>query len=311
MNDWRRVSTSQDAIGTGEFGLTIKYVYPALAAVILAAMLAGSATNGRDTLRWLFGAGVCCASLYLSTGRSTIITGVVAGLVAYHLSRGRPLSRRHFLGGVAVVGGATLFVFVAGGQLIGKTYANNQDLQTVPSVFSEYHLLSSLALPYQYASAPIAALDIQVSASSAVGSVHGCAALSEECRVLRRLGIPVPSVPRVRPFTAPPLIWNTYTALDFPLLDGGLVFFAPIVLTIGLLSGALWRRAQQSRPQAIVGYSLVAAACVNAYSSFSFTAPHLLGAGLLALLALSAGKFAVRADARFGRSGDLRTKKTP
>jgi hypothetical protein len=172
-------------------------------------------------------------------------------------------------------------VFVLGGRLIGKTFENNSYLQAVPSVFRDHRSISDAALPYQYSTAPIAALDVRVEASTTWGTSYGCATLSDGCRILSALGADLEPVDRVRPFTAEPLPWNTYTALDAPLIDGGLALCAPIVGILGLLVGSLWGLAQRQSAYAVSAYALLAPAMLTASGSFSFTASHLLGAILI------------------------------
>ena len=101
-------------------------------------------------------------------------------------------------------------------------------------------MLSPLALPYQYATAPIASLDVQMDAIGSVGRTDGCATVEWACAVFRRVGLDAEPYPRIRPFTRAPLRWNTYTALDAPLLDGG-PWLVPIEIGgFGVLMGALW-----------------------------------------------------------------------
>jgi hypothetical protein len=187
------------------------------------------------------------------------------------------------IAGAALVGALSLTVFLAGGRLVGKTFENNPSLQAVPSTFTAHREWSQFALPYEYASAPIAALDVQVDSASTWGSSHGCAVFSEACRVLNRVGFGVHGVSRVRPFTADPLPWNTYTALDMPLLDGGLVFAIPIVGLLGLILGALWSLARRRSLLAASAYAIFAPAALTSSGAFNFTAPHFLGAVFIAL----------------------------
>ena len=63
-------------------------------------------------------------------------------------TRERPLSRGRFVAGSVAVAGIALVVFIAGGNLIGKTFANNPGLQAVPSTFTQ-HPLRVLGLPYE------------------------------------------------------------------------------------------------------------------------------------------------------------------
>jgi hypothetical protein len=277
----------RDAIGAGEFALTIKYVYAALAATALCAIAAAKDSKSRPT-HWHAATILSILSIYFATGRSTLVVAVVVALVAYLLARERPLSRARFVGGSVAVGALALVVFIAGGKLIGKTFANNPGLQAVPSAFTQHARLRVLALPYEYASAPIAALDLQVDAASTWGTTHGCAAFSESCRVLERLGVSdVHAVPRVRPFTREPLPWNTYTALDIPLMDGGIAFVIPLTGLVGCALGGLWSVGRRRSTLGLCAYALLAPAAVTASGSFNFTAPHLLGAILISFVAFA------------------------
>ena len=276
--------TVRDAIGQGAFALTVKYVYAALAATALCGIAA--ATDRKNAAIWALGGLAAVGSIYFSTGRSTLVVALVVGLVAYLLARTKPLSRSRFIAGCAGVGVFAVVVFVIGGTLIGKTYANNPGIQEVSSAFTKHPRLRVLALPYEYASAPIAALDVQVDASTPWGTAHGCAAFSEECRVLRRLGLGLQGTSRIRPFTADPLPWNTYTALDVPLLDGGYLLAIPIVGLVGLVLGWLWTRARGHNVFAICAYAVLAPAAVTSSGSFNLTAPHLVGAVVIALTAI-------------------------
>jgi hypothetical protein len=188
-------------------------------------------------------------------------------------------------------------VLVAGGQLIGKTYANNPWLQSVPTYFESHPSTRSLALPYQYASAPIPSLDVLVDASGPWPATNGCAVFTIGCRVLSAAGAPVEPVPPVRPFTAVPLRWNTFTALDLPLLDGGLVLVLPLILVLGVGIGFCWAGAMQRRMLAITVYALMVAGLITSSGSFNFLAPQYVGAAALSwLLVVGFGRTARRRD---------------
>jgi oligosaccharide repeat unit polymerase len=277
------------AIGTGATPVTIKYVYAAIAACALSGAAAAHARTTNQRLGWAIATAAAVASLYFSTGRSTVVVGAIIAIIAYLLGRPRLPKRSRFLIGVGAIACLAVIVHILGGLVIGKTYAHNADLRRTPSFFSSHSELRTFALPYQYASAPIAALGVQVDASPILGSSHGCAVFSEACSVLRDLGADVEPVPRIRPFTQPPLPWNTYTSLDAPLLDVGVVGVIPVMAIVGALMGALWGGARARRRHALVGYPIAAAAVIAANSQFAFTAPHLLGGILIAsgLLVLS------------------------
>jgi hypothetical protein len=277
------------AIGKGETPVTIKFVYAAIAASALSGVAAGQAPTTNRRIAWAMATGAAVASLYFSTGRSTVVHGVIIGATAYLLARPRLPKRSRFLLGVGAIACIAVVVHILGGLIIGKTYANNTDLRQTPSFFSSHSELRAFALPYQYASAPIAAAGIQVDASTPLGTSHGCAVFSEACSILRHLGADVEPVRRIRPFTLPPLPWNTYTSLDAPLQDVGVVGTIPMMAFVGILVGGLWGAARARRRHALVTYPIAAVAVIAAPGQFAFTAPHLLGAMVIAsgLLVLS------------------------
>lgn len=274
------------ALGSGVLSLQIKYVYAALAGVALSSIAAGLTFERWPRLLWLSSATVCAASIYFATGRSTIISALIVGLVAYLTARGRPIRVGRFIAGIGTVAVIALAIFITGGQLIGKTYANSADLQAVPSVFTRHSTLSNLALPYKYATAPVAALEVQTRSATTWGDAGGCAEVAEFCKALRKLNVNVQPVPRIRPFTAPPLAWNTYTALDLPLIDGGKALALPIVALLGLLCGMLWAWSRRRGLIGVVVYSVAAAAIVGSPAVFLFTAPHIVGAMLIGAVAI-------------------------
>jgi hypothetical protein len=113
-------------------------------------------------------------------------------------------------------------------------------------------------------------------------------------------------IPQIRPFTARPLQWNTYTALDVPLIDGGTAMLIPILALIGILTGLLWRVACRRQTLGVVAYALESVALLTAAGSFNFTAPALVGGFLISLLALRGASHTQGARAvitsRFGRA---------
>jgi hypothetical protein len=270
------------AIAHGDLRFTIKYVYFALAAVALSAAAAGLAPTGRARRMWLGVTVASVASLYFATGRATIITGAIIGLASFCLIVPRAFRKRTVLLSAAGFVAVVLFVFVSVGALIGKTFANNPDLNRIPSVFVRHHDIAALALPYEYASAPIAALGVQVHAATTWGEGHGCALFQFICQGLRDVGVAAPDIPRVRPFTASPLRWNTYTALDLPLIDGGKALTIPLIAVIGFLSGLLWRSVRKRELFGVIAYAIESAALLSASGSFNFTAPDLLGGFIIA-----------------------------
>ena len=274
------------AVEHGDFAVTIKYIYVAMAAIAVSGVAAAVAAEARHRRAWLAITVVCVASLYFGTGRATIVSGAVVGLVAFGIAATKPIVMRRVLEFAGAMGLLALVVFLIGGQLIGKTFSNNRDLQILPSVFSQHRSLSMLALPYQYATAPIAALDVQVGVARALGDGHGCATFPAACSVLRKIGVHAPNVKKIRPFTAAPLPWNTYTALDVALIDGGRVLAVPIIGLLGVLAGLIWRWANLRRLLGQIAYALEAAALITAFGSFNFTAPDLLGAFLICAVTL-------------------------
>jgi oligosaccharide repeat unit polymerase len=295
------------AIGEGAAPVTIKYVYAAIAACALSGVAAAQAPTTKPRIAWAFAAAAAVASLYFSTGRSTLVYGVIIAMTAYLLGKPGLPKRSRFLLGVGAIACLAVSVHILGGLIIGKTYANNADLQQTPGFFSSHREFRTFALPYQYASAPIAALDIQVDASTPLGTTYGCAVLSEACSVLSDFGADVDPVRRIRPFTRPPLSWNTYTSLDAPLLDAGVLGAIPLIAIVGSLVGGVWAGAQAGRRHPLVAYPVVAAGVIAASSQFAFTAPHLLGAiiiasGLLVLSGQVGGRVA------FWRKGDRADK---
>ena len=287
------------AIGNGATPVTIKFVYAAIAAISLSGVAAGLAPTKNRRIAWAAAAGAAVASLYLSTGRSTMVYGVVIAATAYLVTRQRLPRRSRFLLGVGAIACIAVVVHILGGLVIGKTYANNRDLRVTPSFFSSHTELRAFALPYEYASASTAALGIQVDASTPLGTSRGCAVFSEACSVLEDLGADLEPVRRIRPFTRPPLPWNTYTSLDAPLQDVGVIGAIPLMAIVGVLVGGLWGAARVRRRHALVAYPIAAVAVITAYSQFAFTAPHLLGAILIASgLLMASGHFERRAKSR-------------
>jgi len=295
--------TLREAITHGDLNVTIKYVYAAIAAIAWCAVAASIAPTAGQRHVWLIAAVACGGCIYFATGRATIVSGAIVGVVAYFTAGERRISGRRVIVvacGLVVLG---LTVFLLVGALIGKTFANNEDLQRIPSVFTKYSALAQLALPYEYVTAPIAALNVQVSVATPWGDAHGCALASSLCAALRKAGLRVPVVRRVRPFTAPPLKWNTYTALDAPLIDGGKGLVMPIVAVIGLAVGLLWRAARRRTILGAIGYSIEAVALVTASGSSNFTAPHLIGALVFSVFAFWLATGVPRARERLTHRG--------
>ena len=300
----------RQAIGGGDLAFSVKYVYLALAATTLTAAKAGLAEDRRSRRGWLALAAVSCATIYLATGRATLLSGLIAAFVAYFLFRARPVPRKNYLlglGGGLIV---ALVAFLIGGLLVGKTFANNTDLADLsPDVLAESNF--RLLMPaYQYVSAPVAGLEVQYQVSQDFGGSFGCATSPEACTILSAAGLDVPTVERVRPFTGEPLIWNTFTALDAPLVDWG-PFLAPIVLLlVGVGMGVSWARARRSVAAALI-YAGLAPALALGFNSFAFTAPHLVAGCLIAVTLLAGARLATNRRADRGSVAPPATEPPP
>jgi hypothetical protein len=273
--------TARLGLDAGASPVTIKYVYAAIAAAGLAGIVAGRAKTAVARRRWLIIAAVNVASVYFSTGRSTIVIVAAIATFGYWLGKERLPSTRILIAGAAGLGVLALTALIAIGEIQGKTFENSA-LRTLPSAFTEHAALRPLALPYEYASASFGALNEQVAVSTIWGESDGCATASAVCSGLEHLGVPdIEPRPLIRPFTALPLRWNLYTALDLPLLDGGRALALPILALTGALFGMLWsfRRSLFGS----VAYAIAAPTLLFSANQFGFTAPHILGGVLIAL----------------------------
>jgi len=291
------------AIGAGAMALTIKYVYAAAAAALLCALAASRAQVPLARRAWLAAAAAAALSTYFSTARSNIVLFGLASLVVYGLGSRVAVTRRKLVGATAAFAAFTIVVFLVGGAVIGKTIEDNA-LGRVQSPFTEHPALGTLGLPYQYASAPLAALDDQVAVSEPFGRAHGCALLAVGCRVLQAGGVAVTPEPAIRPFTGEPLPWNTYTALDLPLIDGGPGFVPIAFLVIGIACGVLWISARRRQALGLVTYGTAGAAIVYSPVQSNFLVPQAVGAIALGAALLLTGalweKFAPRRAATAG-----------
>ena len=293
-----RVRTS---VRLGEYAVTIKFVYAALAAAMACALVAAVSFTPAARRRWLMVTVLPICSVYFSTGRSNFVTGVaMAGLVYVVARPMRPSLRQAAAAGLAA---AVLFVLTlfVGGAIIGKTYEASE-LATIDTVFSRTPELQPLALPYQYASAPIASLNELVASVGPWGATSGCATLAPGCRLFATVGLPLEAVPRIRGFTAPPLRWNTYTALDAPVLDAGAGLAVLLVAFLGALTGLAWRLARKGAPIFVVAFGILGTAAVSSVIQNNFLAYHYLGAILLFALAWLAGDRLMPWRSRRGRS---------
>jgi hypothetical protein len=286
------VSSSVVRVGvqSGIFHITIKYIYTAVAA---AALCAYCAATGAHRRLWASACFVAVASTYFATGRATVVAAAVAALSAYVLARPRVPDKRWFLLGGCVVAIIAVGVFTVGGSLIGKTFANSE-LATIDSPFIRHPALRPAALPYEYLSAPIAAFGLEASLAAHLPHLEGCASFGYVCSALRRLGVPASSIPEVRPFTAAPLKWNTYTALDAPLLDGGPWGVIPAAALVGVALGALWIAACERHVLGMLCYAILVTPVLTSPGSNNFTAPFLLGAVLFVAGAVLVTRLAKR-----------------
>lgn len=275
------------ALGQGTASLTIKYLYVAYAAAALCGIAAGGADRRRRRL-WLGLGALTVLSQYFTTGRANIVLAALVLALAEAVVRRREPTMRGLLAATGVVAVFALLVFSAGGAIIGKTLENNE-LDTIASPLTETRALRPLALPYHYASAPIAALDRQVDAARRTSDAGGCATFAVVCTLAARAGADVTPEPAVRPFTGPPLPWNTYTALDLPVLDGGPVFVLVFFLLVGAWLGWLWRSAREGSRVAVGLYAVYGPVVLYSAVQNSFFAPHIVGAALLVAMFLWLG----------------------
>ena len=218
--------------------------------------------------------------MYFSTGRSNILLALVATTIGFALAKPLRPSAKRLVGGVVAIGLIAVVALIAGGAVIGKTFQNSE-LATIQSVFTEHPAVESLALPYEYASAPIAAFNELVEVSSGWGRTNGCATLAVACQLAKAAGIDAEPEPWVRPFTGRPAQWNTYSGLDTPLLDGGFILAIPIMAAFGLLAGFIWQAAATGRLGAVVLYGVVGTATALSTGQNRFFAYHFVGCALL------------------------------
>jgi hypothetical protein len=276
-------------MGAGGYPLTIKYLYPLLGASILTGVCAGLA-EGRRRRAWVVAAIATALAAYFSTGRSTVVLAGLIAATAFVLTSGVRLRPWRLVGAGALTGALAVAALILGGSLIGKTFANSE-LRTIDSVFTRTETLNALALPYQYASAPIAALNELVAVSPTVGGSDGCAIAVAVCTVAAGFGLPTKPEPAIRRFTASPLKWNTYTALDAPLLDGGIVAVGPVTFGLGIVLGLSWALACRRTLVGLVTYPMLATAALFSSIQFNFLASHIVGGMLFAALALSVATY--------------------
>lgn len=275
------------AIGGGATPVTIKYVYFAFAAVALCTLAGAREQERGGSRRWIVAAILAGCSMYFATGRSNIVLALLIGLLTWGMARPKSITRSQVaitLGAVLIIG---LLVFSIGGAIIGKTFSANE-VSTIDSVFTRHKSLSILAVPYEYASTPIAGLQREVELSSTWGQGHGCATLAFVCQIIRRAGVPVEPEPAIRAATKAPLRWNTYTGLDYWLIDGGLALMAPIAFAFGAMVGGLWTAARSMHASAIILYAIFSSTLLFSAYQNSFLAPHIVGSAVIGMSALLA-----------------------
>ena len=267
----------------------IKFVYAALAAAMACALVAAVSFTPAARRRWLMVTVLPICSVYFSTGRSNFVTGVaMAGLVYVVARPMRPSLRQAAAAGLAA---AVLFVLTlfVGGAIIGKTYEASE-LATIDTVFSRTPELQPLALPYQYASAPIASLNELVASVGPWGATSGCATLAPGCRLFATVGLPLEQ-------GAPhPGVHGPAFALEHLYRSrrtgtrrrAGLAVL--LVALLGALTGLAWRLGTKGTPIFVVAFGILGTAAVSSVIQNNFLAYHYLGAILLFALAWLAGE---------------------
>jgi oligosaccharide repeat unit polymerase len=247
----------------GEAPFLSVYVEVAIAASVICA-LASTRAEGRISQRlWLLGALAAVALIYFSTSRAFILMALIASLGVLLLAAGA-IPRRRLVAGVIAVTLVAALIFVGLGSVLGKTYGSST-IGQFDNFFSEHPALSSLALPYEDATASLPALDLLTHASSTWGVARGCASVPIACGVLRKAGVPAPRVPVTGPFTSVPLSWNGYTFLEKPLLDGGTALALVLVAIVGLMAGFVWSFARGGSMVGVIVYAISLPALVAAY----------------------------------------------
>ena len=270
----------REGVQTGQFVFTIKFVYVALAAALASALVAALAEDRSQRRRWLALALLPVFAMYFSTGRSNLVTALVMAVLTYLVAR--PVEPHLRQVGLGMVAAGVVFVvtLTVGGIIIGKTFEASE-LARMDSPFTRHAVLEPVALPYQYATAPIAALNELIPAVGRYGASRGCATVPLACTLGSPVGVTGAPVPSIRVFTAAPLEWNTYTALDAPVLDAGPVIAVLIVAALGLLAGVVWAGARDGSPIMAVLYAVVGTATVSSVIQNNFFAFHYMGAILL------------------------------
>jgi hypothetical protein len=274
------------AIADGATHFTIKYIYVAFAAGALSGVAAARATTRATRNRWIAAALVMIATQYFSTGRSNLLLAALMACMAYFIATPQPIDWRRLTLVGAAVGASTLLVFVGMGSLLGKSFAAS-DVRTFDNAFVRHDELRSLALPYQYVTAPLPAFDVIRSATPVTGR-GGCQTLSAACAIGQKLGLPVAPEPSLTGSTGAPAAWNTFTALYAPMVDGGPVFGGLIIFAEGVLFGLLWAAAWRGSFYAMSAYATTSAAVAYSTVENTLLQPHLVGAALVAVILIAA-----------------------
>ncbi len=286
----RSSSVIRSAVGLGEFKTTQKYLVAASAAAALCGVRAGL---GGATRRWAGSAIVAVGSTYFITGRSSLIFAALVGLGAYAISRPQGIPKRWLVlttGTTLVLAGV---IFVILGSAVGKTFSSSE-FATFPNGFQQHAALREFAMPYEYATAPIAALGLEVRTDHTLPRAAGCATFAFACSILKHLGAAATPYPTERPFTPGPLSWNTYTGLEDPLLDAGGAAVVPAVLLLGLVVGGIWAGVRRRSVVAFLAYGLLFPAIAFSPNQNYFTQTHLIGALATVTVALVVARIAFR-----------------
>ncbi len=272
------------AVQDGTTALTVKYVYFALATALLAGIAAAQASTPARRRGATSIVALAALSTYFSTSRSSIFVAVLVGTVGYLVARSRPPSTRQVAVGAVLVGTVGLAALLIGGSIIGKTFQASE-LSTIDSAFTRHSYLEPLAAPYQYSTTPIGAFNELVAVSPSVGGDAGCATLPLACDLGGAVGMGTSGTDPLRPFTARPIRWNTYTGLDSPVMDGGLALSVPITVLLGLLVGAAWARARQGALVWLIIYSMAGTAAITSTGQNRFFSYPYIGAACIAVMA--------------------------
>jgi len=280
------------AISDGATSYTIKYIYVAFGAAVLAGLVAGRARSARERGIWVVLAMAMVAIQYFSTGRSNLLLAAFMACIAYFLSGSQTVSTRRILAVAGGVAAATLVVFLGMGSLLGKSLSVS-DVGRYDNVFVRHDVLQPLALPYQYVTAPLPALDA-LRKVTPPGGRGGCQTLSPVCAIGQRVGLPVAREPSLTGFTRSPGPWNTFTALYAPLVDAGVLLGSLVIFAQGILFGLLWVAARHGTAAAIGAYAALSSAVMYSTVENTLLQPHLVGAALIVVVLTAA---AVRIEA--------------